>query len=355
MLDVDIDYEKNDFHLDVKFNFPSRVIGVFGNSGAGKSTFISILSGIIKPDHGYIKVAGVTVFDSVGKINLAPHKRKIGYVFQDSLLFPHLSVKANLLYGFKLNKTSEQRISFDHIIDLLGVETLLDRKPMTLSGGERQRIAIGRALLAQPQMLLMDEPLASLDLQRKLEILAYIERLRDEINIPIVYVSHSIAEISRLADTIMMMVDGKSVASGPLNDVINQLDFNLVDQYAACSILDATIVEHMDGLTHLAFSGGELWVPLFDKKIGATVRTRIMAKDVALSIHKPEGISTLNILKSTIVSINAQNDIHADIRLTVGDFKLSARLTNRSIRLMDLRAGREVYALVKSVSFEEMI
>lgn len=355
MLDVDIKYKKNDFFLDVKFAFPSGVIGVFGKSGAGKSTFISILSGIIKPDQGYIKAAGATVFDSVEKINLAPHKRKIGYVFQDSLLFPHLSVKANLLYGFKLNKTSEQKISLDHIINLLGVESLLERKPMTLSGGERQRIAIGRALLAQPQMLLMDEPLASLDLQRKLEILAYIELLRDEINIPIVYVSHSIAEISRLADTIVMMVDGKSVASGPLNDVVNQLDFNLVDQYATCSILDATIVEHIDGLTHLTFSGGELWIPFLDKKIGTNVRTRIMAKDVALSIHKPEGISTLNILKSTIVSINSQNDTHADIHLMVSKFKLSARLTNRSIKLLDLNAGCEVYALVKSVSFEEMI
>lgn len=355
MLDVDIRYRRDDFYLDVKFALPSRVVGVFGKSGAGKSTFINILSGVLKPDNGHISIAGMIAFDSTKKINLPPHKRKIGYVFQDSLLFPHMSVKTNLLYGLNLNRTSEKKISFDQIVDLLGVATLLARKPATLSGGERQRIAIGRALLAQPQMLLMDEPLASLDMQRKLEILAYIERLRDETNIPIIYVSHSIAEITRLADAAMLMVDGKSIASGALNEVINQLDFNLIDQYAACSILEATVIGHEDGLTHLSFPGGELWVPFLDKRIGTAVPTRIMAKDVALSIHKPEGISTLNILKAVITSINVQNEVHADVHLTVGNFKLSARLTNRSIKLLDIRIDSEVYALVKSVSFEEMI
>ena len=355
MLDVDIQLRRKDFNLCVKFSTSSKLIGVFGKSGAGKSTLINALAGIVKLDSGYIKTDEITLFDKLKGIDIPSHKRRVGYVFQDSLLFPHLSVKANLLYGFKLNEPNDHQISFERIVSLLGVESLLQRRPHTLSGGEKQRVAIGRALLAHPKILLMDEPLASLDLARKVEILNYIECLRDEINVPIVYVSHSITEISRLAEYVVILTDGTCMSCGPLNEVIGQLSFDLADQYAACSIIEASVIEHVEGLTRVSFADGELWLPYLDKEIGKKVRVRIMARDVALSNQPPQEISTLNVLKVRIGSIDKQNNVHANLILKAGRFNLQARLTNRSVRLLDLYQEKDVYALIKTVSFEESL
>ena len=214
MIDVDIEARLCSFELAVAFSADAPVVGLFGRSGAGKSTVINAIAGIAKPRRGFIRINDVSLFDSAKGIDLPPEKRRVGYVFQDALLFPHLNVLSNLLYGQRLRSAAERFISLERAVALLGLDTLLQRAPRTLSGGERQRVAIGRALLAQPRILLMDEPLASLDLPRKTEILDYIERLRDELRIPILYVTHSVGEISRLADTVVIMEDGKCLAVG---------------------------------------------------------------------------------------------------------------------------------------------
>lgn len=214
MIDVDIEARLGTFELAVAFAAEAPVVGLFGRSGAGKSTVINAIAGIAKPRRGFIRINDVSLFDSAKGIDLPPEKRRVGYVFQDALLFPHLNVLSNLLYGQRLRSAAERFISTERVVDLLGLETLLQRASWTLSGGERQRVAIGRALLAQPRILLMDEPLASLDMPRKTEVIDYIERLRNDLRIPILYVTHSVGEISRLADTVVILEDGKCLAVG---------------------------------------------------------------------------------------------------------------------------------------------
>ena len=214
MIDVDIAQRIGRFALDVKFSVDAPVVGLFGPSGSGKTSVVNAIAGVQRPDRGTIRVNGEVLFDSVKRIDVRPEHRRVGYVFQDALLFPHLDVSANLTYGQRLRAPSQRVIHEDHVVELLGLAALLDRRPRTLSGGERQRVAIGRALLAQPRILLMDEPLASLDQARKLEILDYIERLRDDLHIPIVYVSHSAEEVKRLADAVVLLSQGRCVAVG---------------------------------------------------------------------------------------------------------------------------------------------
>ena len=214
MIDVDIAQRIGRFALDVKFSVDAPVVGLFGPSGSGKTSVVNAIAGVQRPDRGTIRVNGEVLFDSVKRIDVRPEHRRVGYVFQDALLFPHLDVSANLTYGQRLRASSQRVIHEDHVVELLGLAALLDRRPRTLSGGERQRVAIGRALLAQPRILLMDEPLASLDQERKLEVLDYIERLRDDLRIPIVYVSHSAEEVKRLADAVVLLSQGRCVAVG---------------------------------------------------------------------------------------------------------------------------------------------
>jgi len=217
MIDVDIAQRIGRFALDVKFSVDAPVVGLFGPSGSGKTSVVNAIAGVQRPDRGTIRVNGEVLFDSVKRIDVRPEHRRVGYVFQDALLFPHLDVSANLTYGQRLRAPSQRVIHEDHVVELLGLAALLDRRPRTLSGGERQRVAIGRALLAQPRILLMDEPLASLDQARKLEILDYIERLRDDLHIPIVYVSHSAEEVKRLADAVVLLSQGRCVAVGDVD------------------------------------------------------------------------------------------------------------------------------------------
>ena len=217
MIDVDIAQRIGRFALDVKFSVDAPVVGLFGPSGSGKTSVVNAIAGVQRPDRGTIRVNGEVLFDSVKRIDVRPEHRRVGYVFQDALLFPHLDVSANLTYGQRLRASSQRVIHEDHVVELLGLAALLDRRPRTLSGGERQRVAIGRALLAQPRILLMDEPLASLDQERKLEVLDYIERLRDDLRIPIVYVSHSVEEVKRLADAVVLLSQGRCVAVGDVD------------------------------------------------------------------------------------------------------------------------------------------
>jgi molybdate transport system ATP-binding protein len=280
----------------------------------------------------------------------------VGYVFQDALLFPHMDVASNLRYGQRLRPARDRFIDESRVVELLGLGALLSRNPKKLSGGEKQRVAIGRALLAQPRILLMDEPLAALDIPRKTEILDYIERLRDELNIPIVYVSHSVTEISRLADTVVVLSDGKCLAVGDLDEVMGRPDLRpATDRYEAGSILDTRVLAHdaEDQLTTLAFDGGELIVPHLDARIGERVRARIRARDVSLSIRRPMEISILNVLSACVAAIDDEKGPVVDLQLAVGSASLVARITRRSFQQLGIRKGQQLYALVKAVSFDQ--
>ena len=234
MIEVDVERRLGSFHLAVRFSAQAPILGLFGRSGSGKTSVINAIAGIVRPARGTIRINDACLFDAAKGIDVPPDKRRVGYVFQDALLFPHMDVEANLLYGQRRHAPADRFIDEARVVELLGLRALLKRRPASLSGGEKQRVAIGRALLAQPRILLMDEPLTSLDIPRKTEILDYIERLRDELRIPIVYVSHSVEEITRLADTVVALADGKCVAVGGVDDVMGRLDLKPADRCPAC-------------------------------------------------------------------------------------------------------------------------
>src|SRR5437016_4715766 len=245
MIDVDIEQRRGPFRLEVAFRADAPVVGLFGRSGSGKSTLVNALAGIDRPVRGRIAINGATLFDSSTGIDVPPERRRLGYVFQEGLLFPHMSVEANLFYGLRRTSPDKRAIEPRKVLDLLGLDSLLHRRPATLSGGEKQRVAIGRALLAQPRLLLMDEPLASLDIPRRNEVLQYVELLRDELAIPIVYVSHSVAEITRLADTVVLLSDGKAIAVGDVDEVMTRLDLRpQTGRYEAGAVIDTIVTAH---------------------------------------------------------------------------------------------------------------
>jgi molybdate transport system ATP-binding protein len=356
MIEVDIQQQLGTFHLDVRFAAEAPIVGLFGRSGSGKTSVINAIAGITTPSSGTILINGVSLFDASKGVDLPPESRRTGYVFQDSLLFPHMDVESNLLYGQRLRAPAERFIDEPRVIDLLGLGALLRRKPAVLSGGEKQRVAIGRALLAQPRILLMDEPLAALDIPRKTEILDYIERLRDELNIPIVYVSHSVTEIVRLADTVVVLSDGKCLAVGDVDEVMGRSDLRpATGRYEAGSVLDTRVAAHdaKNELTTLAFNGGELVVPHLDATLGERVRARIRARDVSLTLRKPAEISILNVLPARVTAISEETGPIVDVLLAVGDGILVARITRRSCEQLGIRTGQELYALVKAVSFDQ--
>jgi molybdate transport system ATP-binding protein len=355
MIDVDIEQRLGAFDLAVRFSADAPIVGLFGRSGAGKSSVVNAIAGITRPARGVIRVNGQVLFDSAQRVDLPPERRRVGYVFQDALLFPHLDVEANLLYGMRRRGAHERFIDPANVIDLLGLAGLLRRRPNALSGGERQRVAIGRALLAQPRLLLLDEPLASLDVPRRMEILDYVERLRDGLHIPMVYVSHSVPEIARLADTVVVLSDGRCLAAGDTDDVMGRLDLKpATGRFEAGSLIDTRVARHdLDAqLTTLAFAGGELRVPQLEAAVGERVRARIRARDVSLAVRRPEGISILTVLAGRVAAIEAENGPVVDVRIAVGGALLTARITRHSLRELRVHAGQDVYALVKAVSFD---
>jgi molybdate transport system ATP-binding protein len=356
MIEVDIEQQLGTFHISAAFRAEAPIVGLFGRSGSGKTSVVNAIAGITRPLRGSIVVEGKRLFDAAQNIDLSPDMRRVGYVFQDALLFPHLDVNANLLYGHRLRPSAEHFIDKAKVVDLLGIGPLLARRPIALSGGEKQRVAIGRALLAQPRLMLFDEPLASLDDSRKAEILAYIERLRDELHIPMVYVSHSVPEIARLADTVVLLSEGKCVAVGDPDEVFRQAHLRLAaERDAVGSLIDTRVVEHdlEEQLTTLAFDGGRLIVPLLGEAPGERVRARILARDVSLALHPPGDISILNILSGRVISISSEDGSTVDVELTIGTAGLVARITRRSLRELGLHVGQEACALVKAVSFNQ--
>lgn len=322
---------KDNFELDVDVEVPDTgITGVFGESGSGKTTLLRCIAGLEQTD-------GIPV-----------HKRNVGYVFQDPALFPHLTVRGNIEYGAR--RATTHRIDSAPVVDMLGIGDLLDRKPDSLSGGEAQRVAIVTALLRSPDLVLMDEPLASLDRNRKDELLPYFDRLHDELSIPVVYVSHDIEEISRLCDHLVLLDAGKVAASGNLFDVVSRVDIPVLSGRNAGVVLWATPVDHEDGLTRFDFGDGNIWAPGIFETNENPLRLRIAASDVSIARDRPTATTVLNILRATVEEVHSVNTATALIRLGVGNQSLLAQVTNRSARRLALKPGDQVFAQVKSVT-----
>ena len=352
-LDIHIGRQQGDLTINVAFRTEGGgVTALFGRSGAGKTSVINMVAGLVRPDAGRITVNGTRLFDAEKQIDIPPEKRRIGYVFQEGRLFPHLSVRSNLVYGMHRTPAAARYVHFDPVVDLLGIGHLLDRRPARLSGGEKQRVAIGRALLTSPSLLLMDEPLASLDTSRKAEVLPFIARLADEFSIPILYVSHALEEILNLADTMVLIDAGRIMAEGPIEEIMSHRHLQQMTGYADYGTVIPTAVEHHDeaaGLTHLRFAGGVLKVPHFDTAAGDRVRVRIQARSVAIATVAPEKISVQNIFPGTIEDITTGSGSLVDVRMNVG-CPLLARITPLAVQELDLKPGQPVFALVKSVA-----
>jgi molybdate transport system ATP-binding protein len=343
---------RREFELDVDLELPMRgITGVFGASGAGKTTLLRCIAGLESAGSSRLVVAGDTWEDSAKKVLRPVHERRIGYVFQEPRLFDHLSVRANIEYGSKRRRAGKAG-DFDHVVDLLGLASLLARKPDQLSGGEAQRVAIARALLCAPRFVLMDEPLASLDRARRDEILPFLDRLHGEAEVPIIYVSHNIDETCRLCDHLAVIDAGRIIASGELQDVLVRLDIPALDGDNAGSIVAGTVrgYDADDGLTRLEFSGGDLWVPGRVGSEGAALRLRVRASDVSLCRSRPEKSTILNILPAVVEAIQPGSGASQLLRLALGNERIVARVTRRSIRELSLQAGDEVFAQIKSVA-----
>ncbi len=340
------------FTLDVDLDLPGKgVTALFGPSGCGKTTLLRCMAGLTRAGQGQLTVDGV-LWQSESHF-LPTHQRPLGYVFQEANLFAHLNVQRNLLYGQARVPSSARRIGLDSVVDLLGIAHLLERMPQGLSGGERQRVAIARALLTSPRLLLMDEPLAALDIARKNEFLPYLERLHDELDIPVVYVSHAPDEVARLADHIVVMQEGRAVAVGPLGETLARLDLPIHLGEDAGVVLRAVVVER-DTAWHLArveFPGGSLWVRDGGQPVGHAVRVRILARDISIALAPVSGVSIQNCLGATVEQM--AGDYHPALsllRLRIGGSPLLARLTRRSAAALALQPGKQVWVQIKAVA-----
>ncbi len=357
MLEVDIDKALGTFTLGARFESGGGVTALFGRSGAGKSTLINAIAGLVRPDRGSIRLDDHVLFDSGAGINVPVRKRGIGYVFQEDRLFPHYSVRGNLMYGRRRTPRRQRWGSLDQIVELLGIGSLLKRRPAGLSGGEKQRVAIGRALLRSPRLLIMDEPLASLDPARKEEILPYIERLRDEMKLPIVYVSHSVDEVTRLADTLVLLAEGKVIAVGTVNEVFGRLDLRPhTGRFEASMVLTAGVIAHdrQSGTTVLDHPAGRMWIPAIDRPPGSTVRLRVRAREVAIAVGEPGLLSIRNRLAATVTDIAIGPGAAIEVQLDAGGQMLVARITRDAARALDIAVGQPVIALIKSAAFDRL-
>ena len=344
------------FNLKVNTTLPAKgITAVFGPSGCGKTTLLRCLAGLERSPTGIMILDNETWQDETKGVFLPLSRRPVGYVFQEPRLFPHLNIRSNLLYGWKRIPPTARKIGLDHVVQILDLEPLLHRYPTRLSGGEQQRVAIGRALLTSPRLLLMDEPLSSLDIQRKREILPFIQRLDTEFHIPIIYVTHALHEVVQLAHTLLLLKEGTVAGSGPLEDVFSQLNLrHFIPESHLGAVIDTRVAEHDDeyGLTKIQFSGGRLSVPHQDRSIGDSVRVQILAKDVSIVSSQPAfQSSVLNVLEATIVEIGPVDSGHPfiDIKLDMG-VPLLATITRKSLATLNLHPGQRVYAQIKTVA-----
>jgi molybdate transport system ATP-binding protein len=343
--------------LDAAFDIPAHgITGLFGPSGGGKTTLLRCIAGLEPEARGRLEIGGETWQDDARGIRVPTAQRAIGYVFQEGRLFPHLSVERNLLYGWRRNRSARPAVSRDQAIELLGLGALLQRKPQQLSGGEQQRVAIGRALLRAPRLILMDEPLANLDVVRKQEILPFLDRLHAALALPILYVSHSLDEITRLCDHLVVIDSGRIAAAGELNQVLTQVNVPVLRGDEASSVLPGRVqdFEQRFELTRVAYSGGVIVAAGRHGPPGTPVRLRILARDVSLCRTRPLDSTILNILPATIDSVDAADGAHATVRLRVGGDALLAQITRHSAETLGLAAGQSVYAQIKGVAVKNL-
>lgn len=351
------------FELNIDLDLPgNQVTALFGPSGSGKTTCLRAVAGLERmrsqrDDQGgrgntLIKVNGDVWQDDANGVFVPPHLRALGYVFQEASLFAHLSVAQNLKFGQSRVPQDQRRVSLDQAVELLGIGHLLTRKPQTLSGGERQRVAIARALATSPRLLLMDEPLAALDAKRKAEVLPYLETLHRELAIPILYVSHAVDEVARLADHLVLLEAGRAVASGPTATLMTRLDLSMAQGDAAGAVIHATVVGHDPDyhLTQARFAGGEFSIPQQALEIGHALRIRVQARDVSLTLEKQAGTSIQNIMPVTITALALEGSGQVMVRLDAAGTPLLARLTARSVDMLKLEAGKRVFAQIKGVA-----
>ncbi|MES1949338.1 molybdate ABC transporter, ATP-binding protein [Salinisphaera sp. S4-8] len=357
MLALDITHRQGDFTLECAFESDARVTGLFGPSGAGKSSLLRIMAGLVVPDHGRIELAGRCVFDSAAGVHVPAHKRRIGYVFQRARLFAHLNVRHNLGYGAWFARAKPGRARFEQIVDMLDIGPLLGRRVAGLSGGEQQRVAIGRALLSNPSLLLLDEPLASLDAARRDEVLPYLERLSASAELPIVFVSHQLDELLRLANRhVVAMRDGHIVFSGATAEFLARPSLLGAEQARDAGVLLraqvlAQLGEH--GLSELTCAGQSLYVPRVAYPAGAAITLHVRARDVMLARERPTGISALNVLAARIDRLVADGDYAVNVHMRVGEQPLEARITQRSAEALALAPGQTIHAVIKSLALAE--
>lgn len=354
MLHIEVCKQRGDHRLDVCFSAPSpAVVAIFGPSGCGKSTLLNVVAGLLEPDAARIEVDGEALCDTVRGISVPAEQRRLGYVFQDARLFPHLDVSQNLLFGMRRNRIAPARIAFDDVVGLLAIGSLLSRRPHTLSGGERQRVALGRALLAQPRLLLLDEPLAALDAARRDEVLPYIEHLRDQWHLPMLYVSHQFDEVVRLATHLVVLDNGRVASAGPLAEVaLNAALRRVVDESAVGAVLDSRVIasDAASGLCRLSAGAGELRVPATGHAPGTRLRVQILARDVIVATQPPAGLSVRNVLAGRITDIGTETPYFDLVTIDTGGVSLLARVTHDATRELALQPDTQVWALVKAVS-----
>ena len=340
------------FAMDVDLDLPRHgITALFGHSGSGKTTCLRVFAGLERVAGAYVALGDDVWQDDARGLFVPVHRRALGYVFQEANLFAHLSVRGNLQFGLQRTGSRARLFELEPVTDLLGIRGLLERSPASLSGGERQRVAIARALLASPRVLLMDEPLAALDFGRKQEIMPYLERLRDTLSIPVLYVSHALDEVARLADHLVLLEGGKLVASGPLNETLTRADLPAVLASEAGVVLDTVLAGHEpDDLSRLEFEGGTLLVGRRPETIGSRLRCRILARDVSLARARPDATSVVNLLPAKVCAIAAANGPgQVFVHLRIGPAPLLACVTTRSLRELGVAPGQDIWAQVKGV------
>lgn len=357
MIRVDVRKQLGAFALDIAFESDGGVIALFGPSGSGKSATIGLIAGLTRPDSGTITLDGRTLVDTAAGVVLPAHARRIGLVFQDAQLFPHLSVKQNLMFGRWFAPKAERRVAFDPVVETLGIGHLLDRRPGRLSGGEKQRVAIGRALVSSPRLLLMDEPLAALDADRKREILPLIERLRDEFAIPIVYVSHAVEEVARLANRVVVLAGGRVTAAGAVEDVFGETVAQAGEsRFRRASFVTARIAGYDEtwGLSELQHPAGTIWLAARAGDTGRDCRLAVRATDVTLATTRPTGLSVRTVLTGTVGRIEAGDGPLAAVTVDLaGHGHVLASATRKALDELGLAPGRPVFALIKTVALDE--
>lgn len=352
MIHVRFKLARGSFTLEVDTQMPMRgVTGIFGASGSGKTTLLRCIAGLERAT-GSLHVNGEAWQDD--KIFMPTNQRSLGYVFQEANLFPHLSVRANLEYGLKRTRHSERKVSLEQVVEWLGLSSLIERSdPTKLSGGERQRVAIGRALLTSPRLLLMDEPLSALDTASKQDILPYMERLHRELEIPVLYVSHALDEVARLSDHLLLLQQGRVIANGALNETLARLDLPTVHLDDAGVVIEGKVARHDEHyhLTRLDFSGSNLWIGQVKQPLGSSARVRVLARDVSIALRQVNDSSITNILAARIIEISDEGADKVNVRLSIGESHvLLSRITRRSRDLLELKVGMDVFAQVKSVA-----